>query len=95
MSDLGHLVVASQGDHEVGLFLVQHGAIVGVGSYATAKLGDAVGSDGRVLIMQGDDLDVVHGQELGQVGIVPKGVPVGHADRSDTHSHQRYTKSTG
>ena len=45
MGDFCHLVVAPQGNHEVGFFLVEHGVIVGRGSDAATKLGHAVGSD--------------------------------------------------
>ena len=89
MRDLRHLVMTSQAHHEVGLLRIQHGVIVGVSCDATPKLADAVGSDGGVLIMQRDDLDVIHGQQLGQVGVVIEGVPVGNTNGSNTNGHKQ------
>ena len=86
MRGLRHAIVLAERNDEVRLRLGQHLPVVGE-DRRFADLGSAPGRDGRVGVVEADELHVRHRGENAQVGGVPQGVPVTDLDGRDAH-HQ-------
>ena len=88
MGDRRHLAVPSERDDKIGTQRLEHVVVVGEDRWV-ADLGGALGDKARVEILQADKFDVLHREEMTQIGGVVERVPVAHSDGGDANGHER------
>ena len=87
VGDSRHLPVPPQRQDEVGAGRRQHLAVVGK-SGRVSHLGRPFREDFGVGILDGDQFDVRHGQEVAQIGGVVERMPVADPDGGDADGHR-------
>ena len=88
MGDGGHLAVSPKRQDEIGAGRREHVAVIREGLWV-AHLGCASRDDGRVGVLDGDELHVRHGDEVAEVGGVVKRMPVADFDGGNPNRHWR------
>src|SRR5438067_446252 len=86
VGDLSHLPMASKRHDEIGAHITEHFSIVCV-RLRVAHFGRALGNEIGIGILNGDQFNIRHGDEVMEVGGVIDGVPVAHLDSGNANGH--------